>query len=246
MNRINRKKAFTLAEVLITLAIIGVVAAMTIPTVLSNYQKKETVTRLKKTYSELAQAISASQLENENYQSWDYSLNAYDFFNKYLTPFIKISETTVSDARLEGYKWLQISGNEETGLWNLRVSGEHRIITLSSGVQIFLPTIYTSGQTSNATSKSTGFLVDLNGFNKPNQLGKDLFYFTLHINKGLLLAYKNDDESYDDIPMRTREELMDKSQSPTYSYQCNKQGRGLWCGALIMVDNWEIRSDYPW
>jgi prepilin-type N-terminal cleavage/methylation domain-containing protein len=42
------KKAFTLAEVLITLAIIGVVAALTIPTVVRNYQKTQTVTQLKK------------------------------------------------------------------------------------------------------------------------------------------------------------------------------------------------------
>lgn len=39
---------FTLAEVLITLGIIGVVAAMTIPTLMTNYQKKSTATQLKK------------------------------------------------------------------------------------------------------------------------------------------------------------------------------------------------------
>ena len=38
-------KAFTLAEILITLGIIGVVAAMTIPTLITNYQKKQTVTK---------------------------------------------------------------------------------------------------------------------------------------------------------------------------------------------------------
>ena len=41
------KKAFTLAEVLITLGIIGIVAAMTIPTLITNYQKNITITRLK-------------------------------------------------------------------------------------------------------------------------------------------------------------------------------------------------------
>jgi prepilin-type N-terminal cleavage/methylation domain-containing protein len=45
------KQGFTLAEVLITLAVIGVVAALTIPTVVRNYQKTQTVTKLKKTYS---------------------------------------------------------------------------------------------------------------------------------------------------------------------------------------------------
>jgi prepilin-type N-terminal cleavage/methylation domain-containing protein len=49
-----QKKGFTLSEVLITLAVIGTVAALTIPAVVSNYQKHQTVTRLKKTYSALA------------------------------------------------------------------------------------------------------------------------------------------------------------------------------------------------
>ena len=43
------KLAFTLAEVLITLGIIGIVAAMTIPTLLAKYQEKQTVTKLKQT-----------------------------------------------------------------------------------------------------------------------------------------------------------------------------------------------------
>ena len=38
---------FTLAEVLITLGIIGVVAALTLPSVIQKYQKKVTVERLK-------------------------------------------------------------------------------------------------------------------------------------------------------------------------------------------------------
>ena len=43
-----KKIGFTLAEVLITLAIIGVVAVMTIPTLIANYQKKATATKVKR------------------------------------------------------------------------------------------------------------------------------------------------------------------------------------------------------
>ena len=52
------KKAFTLAEVLITLAIIGVVAALTIPSVISNTQQQEFKTGLRKAVSVLNQAIT--------------------------------------------------------------------------------------------------------------------------------------------------------------------------------------------
>ncbi len=53
-NDMKRKAAFTLAEVLITLGIIGVVAALTLPTLISNYQKRVYVTQLKKSVSVLS------------------------------------------------------------------------------------------------------------------------------------------------------------------------------------------------
>ena len=51
-------KAFTLAEVLITLAIIGVVAAISIPSVISNSQQQEFKTGLRKAVSVLNSAIT--------------------------------------------------------------------------------------------------------------------------------------------------------------------------------------------
>ncbi len=58
------KKAFTLAEVLITLGIIGVVAAMTLPSLVGNYKKKVTVTRLKKIllYNAAGNSVSRKRL----------------------------------------------------------------------------------------------------------------------------------------------------------------------------------------
>ena len=54
------KKGFTLAEVLITLMIIGIVAALTIPSVISNYQQQEFKTGLKKAVSVLNEAIQTN------------------------------------------------------------------------------------------------------------------------------------------------------------------------------------------
>lgn len=56
-------KAFTMAEVLITLGIIGIVACMTMPGVIKNYQKKVTVECLKQTYSMLQQAVMLSEVK---------------------------------------------------------------------------------------------------------------------------------------------------------------------------------------
>ena len=72
------KKGFTLAEVLITLAIIGIVAAMTIPTLVNNYRKKDTTAKLKKFYSTMIQAIQLSELENGTSANWSKKDIAYD------------------------------------------------------------------------------------------------------------------------------------------------------------------------
>ena len=53
-----KSAAFTLAEVLVTLGIIGVVSAMTVPTLMQNYQRQSYVTQLHKTYNEFTQALS--------------------------------------------------------------------------------------------------------------------------------------------------------------------------------------------
>ena len=55
------KAGFTLAEVLITLGIIGIVAAMTIPGLIAKHQKIVTATQLKKAYTTLAQALTIAQ-----------------------------------------------------------------------------------------------------------------------------------------------------------------------------------------
>ncbi len=66
----TRKAAFTLAEVLITLGIIGVVAAMTLPTLIQNQQEKEKVVRLKKAYSVLNSALQRAITEDGPISSW--------------------------------------------------------------------------------------------------------------------------------------------------------------------------------
>ncbi len=66
----SQKSAFTLAEVLITLAIIGVVAAMTIPTLMTSYKEKTTVSHLNKLYATLANALQLSIAEYGPVSTW--------------------------------------------------------------------------------------------------------------------------------------------------------------------------------
>lgn len=62
--KIKKIFGFTLAEVLITLAVIGVVAALTIPIIVSYYQQQETISGLQKFYTTLNKVIKASEADN--------------------------------------------------------------------------------------------------------------------------------------------------------------------------------------
>ena len=53
----NRFSAFTLAEVLVTLGIIGIVAALTMPSLINNSQNRELQSALNKNYSVISQAL---------------------------------------------------------------------------------------------------------------------------------------------------------------------------------------------
>ena len=75
MTRKKTMTGFTLAEVLITLGIIGVVAALTIPALIANHKKTAVETRLKKFYSVMNQAITQSELENGDKSTWNIDMS---------------------------------------------------------------------------------------------------------------------------------------------------------------------------
>lgn len=86
--------AFTLAEVLITLGIIGVVAAIVIPVVMYKNHDQEMVKALKKNYSIFAEAYSQSIIDNGESSGWDVgaggdSASAAKML-KYFSPYLKI------------------------------------------------------------------------------------------------------------------------------------------------------------
>lgn len=93
-----KKSGFTLAEVLITLVIIGVIAAMTIPTLLSNTNKQETKTALKKAMSVINQAITLNYALTGN--EMNITINNVGNLNKFM-----YSRTSILkyDAANKGY-----------------------------------------------------------------------------------------------------------------------------------------------
>lgn len=232
------KQAFTLAEVLITLVIIGVIAAITVPVLMNSYQKQQTAIRLKKAYSELAQAVTLSEVTNGNRETWDYStLTAYEFFKKYLMPFVKVGEIKMSDYRAEGYDYKYLSGVDAGSVSGVTsMANNAQIITLASGSFIIVNNINIS---SSEIVERRAITVDINGHAKPNKYGRDVFVFNVS-EKGVTPHMQKDGETYK--IKRNRTELLTSSSQ----YACNKQKLGIWCAAVIMADGWEIKDDYPW
>ena len=175
----SKKVAFTLAEVLITLAIIGVVAAMTIPTLISDYQEKANVTKLKVTYSMLANAWQLAYANKGEFKDGDPD----DLYN-YISPYIKFSKYCGRETGC--WPDLMIKFLHGTDWVNIDSYTNYRKAIISNGSLIqFYARSY--------DNKAPEFRVDINGFAGPNSLGKDIFYFKVENNRVLPRGQKGTD-----------------------------------------------------
>ena len=86
---VTRRQGFTLAEVLITLGIIGVVAAMTLPSLIAKYQERELVTRAKRTYSVVMNALNAYNTDNQSLGDYSILMDASKTNDEILAEFSK-------------------------------------------------------------------------------------------------------------------------------------------------------------
>jgi len=161
---INPKRmAFTLAETLITLTIIGVIAAMTVPTLLSKYQKHTYVVGLKKAYSYLQHAAQMIPI-SENCPAGDYDCAGLN--DVYTSQNIDIISKQFKTEKVcyrntdSGCDWLNIF-DRNSGVYPVSAGG---FIT-QDGMIFGWHTLYTLG-------------VDVNGLKGPNKTGRDQFSFS--------------------------------------------------------------------
>ena len=111
--------AFTLAEVLITLGIIGVVAALTIPGFIYNHKKRVVETRLKKFYTTFNQAIILSENDNGEIANWEdpdllLPNASEDWYNKYLAKYI--NATSVEREKYDYTVWVKLADGSAFGI----------------------------------------------------------------------------------------------------------------------------------
>jgi len=176
------KKAFTLAEVLITLAIIGIVAAITIPSIVANHQKRELETRFAKMYRTVQQVVNLSVAENGGIETWGwkderFSLEEQDeFVKKYFMPYLNVAKfCSASDKPakcLPGATYKYLTGAN----WNI-TNGQHPSVLLADGSAIIF---YFREDCLNKNERCLTFEVDTNGAAKPNVIGRDAFGFSFY------------------------------------------------------------------
>ncbi len=220
----SKKAAFTLAEVLITLGIIGIVAAMTIPTLISNYKSKEYSTRLKKFYSTMSQAVQLSTVENGPVSSWQMPINHIGtaeeletFWNVYFVPYLK-----TSSAKSTLY----------TPDYDSDTSQDVYRVYFNDGSSVDL--------------KSSGAIdmrYDVNGDSSPNEYGKDIFAFLLY-SDGRFTPYVYESMLEDDSEEYTK----DLNDRDNVLKICSMDGNinKMFCSQLLFLDNWEFKDDYPY
>ncbi len=224
----RKSVAFTLAEVLITLGIIGVVAAMTMPSLIADYQKKQTAIQLKKAYSTFAQALVSSQYENGNASEWNVTElgSSYDdnlkYFEQYWKPYLKVIKVckTMKECgySINGYATFI---NRNNFIYYGQASNVPGFIYGDGTYAYIRPYSYEPDYVPTLQLLS----IDINGAKKPNVMGRDVFQFQVDTQRGVISGYYTGN-------LCTKEKI-----SQEYSRAC---------GGKIMADGWEIRDDYPW
>lgn len=283
----NICRAFTLAEVLITISVIGIVAILTIPLVSAKWKKVFYLTALKKKYVEFTQIVNLSVLENGVQGRWDWSMDDDEFIAKYFSKYVDLSScedcwlaytpkalffeqsayaasdkcsdlasspSCVADyCNASNYDPACFSGDSANCRYGLEAcplleknceSGNSAYDGYCDGY--FSSEYYQSkkkvsetpdttfklndgtivGFTKNATKQIAYFYFDLNGVKSPNKYGADKFVMVVSQNKVSFLGQGETDLTAGD-------------------YGCSNSGNRMYCGAMILKNDWEYPDNYP-
>lgn len=203
------KTAFTLAEVLITLGIIGVVAAMTIPALVADYRGNVLNTQAQKAYSILQQALQQMQYDtgmipnHANFGSEQGGTEAgtgggrfIDYFRPYF----------LSNGNCNTRECINQSYTDDEGNLQSMMTNKYKTYNNASNVNTYLfddgQMILSDGMFVMIENYQSNILitVDVNGLNKkPNRWGHDLLTFQVEENSGKLLPMGAKNTQYTDL-----------------------------------------------
>lgn len=206
MHKASTFNAFTLAEVLLTLMIIGVIAVLTIPPFINAYNNIIYVSALKKTYSELQNILNLAEALGDPVYSWEYSTfttmdygySISDGVYAHLKNVGKIEKCTLRTCpRNPAYNNGNIKDLNGNDVWDQ--FSQSAGFFMPSGARVYVQhndqkgapcqynTVPKSQSWKNGWGASCAYVnIDINGLKKPNQIGRDIFSFILFRNGDLI------------------------------------------------------------
>lgn len=244
--RFKTFNAFTLAEVLIAMIIVGVIAAITVPSILQSVQKRELAAAFKKSYSQLSDAFNLTIIDGydifvlnptESRPDGDVDWNP-EFARVVYSKYNKLQKIDGKTKREYAQKTRNFSKKKLVGVpqCSQLFAGSDAFIAMDGSAISIMQNCH-----------SLWFTIDTNGVSKgPNALGHDVFLFVAPANgKALLPATSesevklNEDGKYVyNNTSETKEKCSFKSQSDINGVTCatyaiidkcpDGSGRGYW------------------
>ncbi|MDD3149470.1 MAG: prepilin-type N-terminal cleavage/methylation domain-containing protein [Candidatus Gastranaerophilales bacterium] len=193
MNKMKKKSGFTLAETLIVIAIIGIIASIVTPMLFGTTSDAELKAAWKKQYSDLSQATMMLVADNGGTLAGAFPgdlAGTEDLKNAFASKLNIIKDCSGLSARGGSG-----SGASDEGCWHDGDASWHKLNGLDLGSSTDTGLILNNGglmrfELNNSNCNHSvgnytrcGWLViDINGFKKPNIIGKDIFYASIASN----------------------------------------------------------------
>ena len=221
---LQKKVAFTLAEVLITLGIIGVVAALTLPTVIKHYKAKVLETAFKKSVTNLYQAydLTRQQLGTDEiysyYTIYSSQTNSYPNIQEFQTAFennLKVIKNSTN-----WWDFYPIYNYNKTKLTTENIGTDYPNATkiLADGSSYNMHVNFDGNQI------AVHIYIDTNGpYKGPNQYGHDIFKFQIRHDNKLSPVKMN--------KLYTEEELEKANYKELVGYPCSVKSKQATNGA---------------
>lgn len=175
-----KKQGFTLSEILLVLSVIGVVAALTIPTLIQKASDDQNKSAWKKAFSELSQATNRIMTENGGTMKGALPSShtaARDVYLKFLSSIKQCAsyETNCGNNFCTYFSSIKQLGSGSYNLFGNCAGAGGGFATLSNG-SFFLITSSANGGNAATCSPYCALIgIDVNGLNPPNVIGKDIY-----------------------------------------------------------------------
>ncbi len=233
------KTAFTLAEVLITLGIIGIVAALTMPMLIQNYNKKITEVRLKKFYSVMNQTIDRLKVDYGDTENWDYTVdNIFEDGSSDVDKLVDQGDAINANFNKYFGKYIQFADKKQ-----VNVEGKNRTLYYFKDGSAIMPQWYNSYDYEFFPKNPDKCLKS----SHENRYGVCSFVFQfytdpIYVKQNLLKGFFPYSNAFTIKQPFDKEKMYnDTSKGCTAGTHMS----GNYCGLIIMLNNWTVPKDYP-